>query len=185
MYRREYQPNPVIVDRAVKLWVNALRKPEYKMHADGDRSAEAARSAAMLNWATEKQNENNQDEEVLKKFAVALKDILMNKQASSRNPDYIHYVDYLAVDYHPCEELEKAAEVAGLKMMFPIKTTMQLDEDYVSFSMGYGVQTSNHYPLKDGRFLVTTLRGSDISKIIDHYNTGNPLSLDVDTPVPE
>jgi hypothetical protein len=81
--------------------------------------------------------------------------------------------------------LEKAAEIAGLKMMFPIKTDMRLDEDYVSFSIGYGAQTINHYPLKDGRFLATTLRGSDISKIIDHYNTGNPLSLDVDTPVPE
>jgi hypothetical protein len=83
MYRKEYQPNPVIIDRAVKLWVNALRKPEYKMHADGDRSAEAVRSAAMLNWATEKQNENNQDEEVLKKFAMALKDIFQKSRLHS------------------------------------------------------------------------------------------------------
>ena len=62
--------------------------------------------------------------------------------------------------------LRQAAERAGLKMEFPWKTTMHVENEYVCVSNGYGSAYVYHYPLSGDRWLATTLHGDDISKVI-------------------
>ena len=80
----------------------------------------------------------------------------------------------LSVDYHPDKTLSTAAKAAGLQMEFPWKTTMWLSAGSLSLSAGYGAGSVYHYPLNDGRWLVTRLYGEDIGKVVDYVQGGKP-----------
>ncbi|WP_426106402.1 hypothetical protein [Massilia sp. TSP1-1-2] len=173
---RDYQPNPIIVDRAVELWMRALGAPVYRNALlgtpDGIAMAPVMALAAML--------PKNNTPDILAAFGVALKRRLLEKQTSTHNPDYHFYADTLCVDYDPCPMLAAAAAEAGLKMEFPCKTHMWIAANYVSFSMGYGARDKHHYPMEGGRWLVTDLRGDDVDKVIGSIETGAPLGLTIE-----
>lgn len=110
----------------------------------------------------------NNTAEVLGAFGVALKRLLKIPTEGG------YYTTYLGVDYDPDLILRKAADEAGLKMQFPWKTRMVIQAKCLSFAVGYVAEDVYHYPLPDDRWLVTTLRGSDIDKIIEYVNGGTP-----------
>lgn len=160
---KEYVPNRRIVNRAVELWVNMLRNPDYD---NGDSSTVGFMSQVLVH-----QLPKNNDEETLSKFGIELRKILLapferESIYNSRKEKYTVMVRDLNVDYGPCEYLRIAADVSGLKMEFPWKTRMWLSEDYLSISCGYGAESEYHYPLNDGSWLVASLYGSDIKKVI-------------------
>lgn len=169
MYK-EYQPNEQIVDHAVELWVDLLRKPVYD---NGDRSFTGVMTTALLD-----QMPKNNDEETLARFGQELRKILLAplEWESSRHDGtiqkYTTLFNDLDVDYHPNIPLAEAAKRSGLKMEFPIKTQMWLREEYLTFAVGYGAPTEYHYPLADGTWLVTKLSGDDISKVIALVESG-------------
>lgn len=163
-----YKPEEKIVDRAVELWKRMLKNPKFD---NGDSSPTGFFAGAMA-----KMIPNNATDEVLQAFGEHLKNALMNIDPEYKS-EYYH--SYLSVDYGPDKVLHTAAEKAGLKMEFPWKTTMHLWTDHVSVSAGYGAESIYHYPLSDGRWLMTTLSGSDISKIIA-YCEGQELAFEIE-----
>jgi hypothetical protein len=161
------EPNPRIVDRAVELWKRMLANPEYK--ATGDESGledqlTMARAASMAKMVP-----SNAAPERLEAFGVALKQRLL-----TASPEYGTYPDTLHVDYGPDAVLGDAAKEVDLKLEWPWKTRMHLYDDRVGLAAGYAAGTVYHYPLSNGRWLMTTLQGSDITKIIEYVDGGQP-----------
>jgi len=137
MYK-DYKPNPLIISRAVELWVEMLSAPKNNTSA------------------------------VLLQFGYHLRKILMNPFAPcdrDKDDGCRDYPRELRVNYHPCMALLRAAERSGLKMKSPCKTNMWIRGDGLEVSAEYGAPCTFHYPLRDGRWLVTSLCGDDIDKV--------------------
>lgn len=166
MKESDYAPTERTADRAVELWKRMLHSPKYDNVGDTGSPKERAtqRMASMLAATIP----SNATEDVLDAFGVELKRLLLDDSLS------VYSRSSLGVDYGPDKLLSDAAAVAGLKMEFPWKTNMSICCAYVSVSSGYGAECVYHYPLDDGRWLVTTLNGSDISKVIEYAIGGAP-----------
>lgn len=169
--RKNYEPNPIIIDRAVELWKRLLAAPVYNNLAPGERHLPSELANALAYEAPK-----NNTPEILEAFGHALKATLL---VPREGRDYFH--TYLAVDYHPDLALKDAAEKAGLKMPFPIKTSMNLYDDCVGFSIGYAAPMVYHYPLSGNRWLVTDLYGGDITKVIALANAGVDTGLTIES----
>lgn len=165
MSRAEYKPNELIIDRAVAIWKKILSNPMYKNTSPGDSDLSSAFAGMMVDMLPK-----NNTPDILDLFGVHLKNCLMNKGEYG-------YVNYLRVDYDPDQYLSGAAKEAGLKMNFPWKTSMFLKNDYVSISYGYGAPRMNHCPLENDKWLVTSLSGDDMKKVIEKANGGDNLGL--------
>lgn len=163
----KYVPNPIIVDRAVSLWIDALRKPKFD---NGDPSP-----SGLLASGLAKMIPSNATEELLTAFGRQLRIKMMDGYDWKWTDGTIHRhdpVNYLSVDYRPDPSLAQAAEEVGLKTEFPWKTNMSLSENYVAFAIGYGAEPEYHYPLAGGQWLVTKLHGADMAKIIALVESG-------------
>ena len=81
------------------------------------------------------------------------------------------------IDYGPWGSIAELATKHGIHYShFPVKTTMFVNEDYVSVRKGYGSPNVFHYLLENGKWLITTLSGKDIDKIKDHVVNGTELA---------
>ena len=149
-----------IINRVVKIWIDLLKDPKYD---NGDKSF----SGFMASSMADKISKNN-NKEILEKFGKELKKILCDKNIEDYKKTYLN------VDYHPCEVLSDAANKAGLKMKFPWKTNISYEDDYVRTSIGYQSETTYHYPIENNKWLITTLCGSEIDKVIEYVNGGKP-----------
>lgn len=167
MTHQPYTPNERIIDRAITLWKRALEAPIYRNEPLGAATSQNLMAGVMATMIPK-----NNTPDVLDAFGRELKDSLMRQHQGERNPDYLFYERSLCVDYDPCTLLAKAATTAGLRMQFPWKTYMDIQQDCLSFSMGYGAETIYHYPLANDRWLLTSLRGGDISKVIAAVDGG-------------
>lgn len=93
------------------------------------------------------------------------------------------YIDrHLGTDYGPDKPLSEAAEAAGLPVSaFSWKSSVSFyADDYVSASFGYGAPHMNHYPMPDGRWLITTLSGGEMPTIIKAVMDGRLPELTVE-----
>jgi len=157
----------IIIDRAVELWKRVLEDPEYQV-VEKDASAEdqiyQAKCSGLANMVP-----NNATPELLEAFGKELKQRLLKGDEAG------YKTTSLDVDYHPDKTLADSAQAAGLKLEFPYKTHMHLYFDCVSFTCGYRSEQICHYPMKDGKWLTTTLRGSDIAKVIEYVEGGKPV----------
>ena len=161
-----------IIHRAVDLWCKKLHTPVFD---NGDDSANGGMSMALasINIMNDKPDDMESKVEVFRK---SLTDNLITARDES---DY--FDSLLSVDYGPCKSLAEAADIAGIPgSQFSCKSTVYMSEDFVGVSFGYGAEDINHYPLPDGGWLKTTLRGSDINLVIDSISNGNPLDMDVE-----
>jgi len=98
---------------------------------------------------------------------------------SDHDPEYFEGSN-LSVDYNPCPALSESAFAVGLECGFPWKTTMWVYADSISLRHGYGAKTVFHYALGNGKWLVTTLSGSEIELIKKHVTDGSPLEFRVE-----
>ncbi len=173
----EYVPNPLIINRAADLWVEMLKNPRYD---NGDSSFVGAVTQALAEMGAK----NNTDQ-TLARFKTELVRILSgpHKWRTKEYPgrpseEFEEVFQTLNVDYNPNTPLADAASAAGLDMQFPWKTSMYLENDYLLVSAGRGGPRVYHYPLADGRWLVTSLNGRDIDKIKALVEQGH-LTLDL------
>ena len=167
-----------------------LQNPKYdNLGSNSPETPETVRACTMSSMLAHVSNKNNMPD-VLQKFGEELRKILLapldweyvnphNKEVNK----YSTLFRQLSVDYGPDIPLSKAAERAGLKMEFPWKTTMSLNEDYLSLGYGYGAPYVYHYPLTGDLWLTTTLYGDDMKKIIALVESGH-LELDLSAPAP-
>jgi len=166
MRNEDREPTEQTARRAVELWKRLLKNPKY----DNGAEDQANKMAQLLAMGL---NKNNTDEK-LKAFGDELFKKIMNKD----EPNYSR--TSLCVDYGPDKTLDDCAKAAELKMEFPWKTNMYIYKDSVSVRAGYGAESENHYPLGDGRWLVTTLSGSDIDQVIEYVKGEKPLVLNIE-----
>lgn len=168
---RDTKPNEIIVDRAITIWKRALSAPKYQIVAQGERRFQDDKSEMLANILPHMIPKNNTSE-ILTEFGRSLKVIVMAGKVLESGNTY--YDPFLSVDYHPCERLAVAAKESGLNMEFPYKTDMYIGEDHLTWSYGYGAPRQYHYPLADGRWLVTRLYGEDINKVIEYVMGEKP-----------
>lgn len=173
----EYKPNERIVERAVFLWMEMLERPKYdNFGADSPESPDSIRANTMASILAGALPKNNTPE-VIQRFGEELRKILLaplewESEFGGKKKKYTTLFNHLSVDYHPDIPLRTAAERAGLQMEFPWKTTMNISEGHLSLGYGYGSPYVYHYPLTRDRWLVTTLCGDDIAKIISLVESG-------------
>lgn len=163
-----------LVYRAVDLWCKALLNPIFD---NGDNGEVGAMTAALgeINIAAELKIEPN----LSAKIEVFRKDLTsrIEEQLNSNSRRTV----YLDTDYAPSGLLAESARAAGIPgTLFSIKSHVSICDDSVSSTFGYSSERSNHYPLFDGRWLVTTLTGSDMTKIINQIETGQDLGLTIE-----
>lgn len=160
---KEYRQNEIIVDRAVAVWQRLLESPTYD---NGDSSLTGFVASSMARMIP-----SNANAAKLAAFGAALKRLLMTP-----HPEYGYYPTGLCTDYGPEGTLNQAAEESGLKMEFPWKTNSWLHEDCFAISAGYRAASVYHYPMPDGRWLLTTLHGSteDNAKLVEYAAGGRP-----------
>jgi len=177
---KHYTPNERIVARAADLWVAMLARPKYdNLGANSLESRESKDANGMASILATLIPKNNTPD-VLQRFGEELRKILMapldweyKNSHSGQVTKHSTLFDSLHTDYGPDIPLVTAAERAGLKMEFPWKTGMFLSENHLSVSHGYGAPYVYHYALYGERWLVTTLHGDDISKIIALVESGS------------
>lgn len=164
-----------IIDKAVDLWCKKLMDPVFD---NGDKSDHGFLSMALatINIETAKTKIQNMAERI-EVFKTALRDELLRVRDNPKDGEY--FSPWLDVDYHPCQLLADAAEKAGIpKSQFSCKSSVAMFSDCVQVSFGYAATHIYYYPLPDGRWLITSLRGKDITKIIDSViSLGNPLNF--------
>lgn len=160
----EWTPSEATAKRAAELWKRMLSNPKYDNVGENPSPQDALTGALARSLVA--QVPNNAHDGMLEKFA----DLLEHKLLDTAVAEYER--GCISVDYGPCPLLKDVADRVGLEMEFPWKTTMWVRRNYVSVSAGYGAEPVYHYPLVDGRWLVTTLQGSDIQKVIECVETG-------------
>lgn len=139
------RPDPILVDRAVQLFVDACRTPK---HDNGDTSLNGFMVSALASLAP-----NNATDELLLAFAAELRKRLLTPNESG------YYRDELKVDYHPGAVVGDAADAVGLEMAFPIKTSIVIFGGCVRSQIGSSGPYQWHYQIDDGRWLVSSLQG--------------------------
>lgn len=172
---RGYIPNERIVKRAAQVWMEMLGAPKYdNLGPNSPESPESKFRNGIASTMAASLPKNNTPE-VLQRFGEELTKIMLKPFKFTAHDGTEHEyqaANYLTVDYHPDAPLREAAKRAGLEMQFPWKTSMFLEEDYLSVSAGYGAPSVYHYPLQNDRWLVTRLNGPDIGKIIELVEAG-------------
>lgn len=146
----QQRPSKRTAKRAAQIWVSWLRHPNYDVGLEGLPRIELLGLAAL--------QPSNANDETLARFADELEKLILTP--SSDDPNSFENAD-LHVDYEPCNALKVAADRAGLKMEFPYKTSVDIYESYLVSKAGYGAFWEYHYALDNGKWLVTTLTGSD------------------------
>ena len=148
----EYNPSEHTAARAALLWKRMLANPKFDNGDKGFTGIMAAGLAAMI--------PANTTADLLDAFEVKLREAILT-------PDERGYFEAgrLSVDYGPDHILDATAKAVGLKVEFPWKTSMSIHRDYLTVRGGYSAETLNHYRLPNGKWLVTSLYGSEIEKI--------------------
>ena len=166
MSQSEKEPDRRIFERAAELWVRMLANPKYdNLGPNSPESPDSIRQNTLASVLASRIPKNN-TEDVLEKFRAILLENLTDENIQLRRRQSLH------VDYHPDQILAEAANEAGLKMEFPWKTSMWITDAYISVRNGYAAESVYHYPLSNNDWLVTTLTGSDISKLIGFIENG-------------
>lgn len=161
-----------IIDRAVEIWCRSLHNPKFD---NGDKSFNGfmGQSLAQMNIDADKSKIDGMEQRIESfrtELAAAIKSELKERS----------YV-WLDVDYSPCKILADAAEKAGIPhSLFSVKSGVTLNPGHAAASFGYGAEHQNHYPLADGGWLITTLSGSDIAKVIEQVEAGNSMGFTVE-----
>jgi len=171
----DYKPNPTIIKMACELWSQMLSNPKFDaLGKDGFRDDPNDSMFMAQGLASVLADNNKATEESLQKFKEILYNLLNSKlKLNNDTKEYEiceegHYYTSLNVDYHPDCILSKAAKEAGIsEEIFPWKTNMYIYKNGLSISYGYGAELLHYYPF-DKKWLITTLSGSEINKVIEY-----------------
>lgn len=162
----DWNPTPATAARAAKIWRMMLENPKYDNGAEG--------LTGLLLQSLASKYKSNATPEILDAFEKEMTALLLT-------PDENGYCEtYFSCDYGPDVKLSQLAEKVGLEMQFPIKTSMNIHPDYVSYRFGYSAPWIYHYLLSNGRWLVTTLSGQEIEAVKKHLVDGAPFTWTVE-----
>jgi len=175
--------NSILVGRLVTLWRRRLINSTNVAHAPTSTLTEQDILGMGL-MALVKAHAGTPEDTQLVLFGEKLTELLSTPQPYRHNPHAKHMVTRTCVDYNPDECLGAAADAAGIDhICFPIKTEIWLEDNCVGVSNGYAGEYMYHYPLSNDAWLITSLRGNDVSKIVAAINAGIDLGLTIERPV--
>jgi len=170
----------LLIERAAEIWANSMFKP---FHDNGDTSRNGAVGMVLANTNAQNTMDSMADGELKQKIANFRCILIRNLKANydeSLIDESKWFDSYLNTDYGPGQTLAIAAKEAEIPdNLFSIKSTVAIHDDCVRTSFGYGASHTYHYPLPDGKWLLTTLSGSaaDVSKLIDHAMGSNEMGF--------
>ena len=168
----------VIIKRAVELQCRKLFTPKFD-NGDNSDSGFIGSCLATINIHNAKSCTDDLPGKV-EVFRVSLTKALIKSRDDELEGSGC-FNSWLDVDYHPCETLRNAAKEAGIpESLFSCKSTVDIRHNCVTESFGYGAETFFHYQLLDGRWLITSLSGSDIDKIKEQVMNGSDLGLTIE-----
>ena len=165
----------MLIEKAVNLWSDTLLTPKF----DHGETSIGGEVAAMLGALNIKKTLDRENEDELKAKIESFKSALIKLINEKLEQSFGSYIS-MSTDYSPNELLSIAADEAGIShSLFSVKSSVSIMEGMVTSSFGYGATATHHYPMPDGRWLITSLRGSDedISKLIHHAMNGNEMNL--------
>ena len=163
-----------IIGRAVELWCRSLFNPAFN-NGDNSEAGAMGHMLATMNM----QNAKAGVDDLRSRVEIFRKTLIANLIKKRDGGDYFNC--WLDTDYHPCADLAEAAAIAGIpNSLFSCKSSVMMREGCVNSSFGYGIEGQNHYPLPDGKWLITTLSGGDIDKVINQVIEGNLMGLVVE-----
>lgn len=167
-----------LIERAVDLWCRKLRAPIFN-NGDDSREGDFGAVMATLNIEAAQRAEGDLDSKI-EVFRAKLISILVDKKVKQSQRRGYFWAE-LSTDYAPEEDLADAAKEAGINYkLFSVKSSVYINSGYVTSSFGYGDEQVNHYPLENGGWLITTLSGGEMDKVIASVAKGNPLGLKVE-----
>jgi len=202
--RDKKQIDDRLIERAAEIWARAIQSTQYD---NGDNSIQGVMTEGLAAMNLKAALEKVEDfPAAVEKFRTELIAILKYSRDHEGEPmseaDRAEFWGdrelrfeptyslecYLSTDYNPCQTLAIAADRAGLPhAVFSWKSTVYINQNSVSCSFGYGRPDVMHYPLPEGRWLITDIRanetapGSDMAKVIDAVLAGR-LDLEVEKP---
>lgn len=171
------QYDPRVIRRAAVIWRRLLETPEYRATNENS-GPEDIRNMGMAAFLA-RSIPTNSTPGLLDQFSDELQRRIEAHIESEGFAPYMH------VDYGPDEILAESAKAVGLEIQFPWKTNVRLRRDAVSVSAGYVAEYIYHYPLNDGRWLVSSLSGSDVAKLIELIESGFDLGLTIEVDEPQ
>lgn len=164
-----------LINKAVDIWCEALKQPKFD---NGDGSITGAMTHLVANDLIAKTNESEPE---LDKKILLFKEYLTAYLIEKSKKEGSYFWESLSCDYGPDKNLQFAADKACIPhVLFSAKSSVDINETFLEVKFGYGVKNTNYYPLPDGRWLKTTLRGDDMEKVINSVINGNPLGLEVE-----
>lgn len=164
-----------LINKAVDIWCEALKQPKFD---NGDNSLAGSITNSMANELIAKTIESESE---LDKKILIFKECLTANLIEKSKKEGRYFWGALSCDYGPDQNLQLAADKAGIPYkLFSAKSSVHINDAFLEASFGYGVNSINYYPLPDGRWLKTTLRGDDMKKVINSVMDGNPLGLEVE-----
>ncbi len=184
--------NPVsdeIIERVALIWSRAIKAPKFD---NGDRTGATALAGPMAARLARNVTSAEDYPAKVEAFRLALIANLKSERDHDGEPHpEPRYEGHLRAlrpstgcDYGPDATLAEAAAIADLDTaVFPWKSTVDFyDGTSVSTSFGYGAPDENHYPLGDGRWLITSvqLRGPDRDVILRAVRDGRLPDLTVE-----
>ncbi len=129
----------LMIAKGVDIWCRSLKNPKFD-NGDDSHVGALGMSIMSMNCDTEHQKINLDDS--IEKFRENLSRILMEKKESNGHS----FCAWLSCDYGPCKELSNAAEGTGInESMFSIKSSVIIQEDYITSTFGYGSTGVNYY----------------------------------------
>ena len=158
-----------LIDRFIMIWKEFITYPKFD---NGDNSETGIMT--FLLQSSIQANSGKPTPEQLEAFGKRLKELLTTPN------DRGFYKTHVSTDYGPDATLADAMEFASITSEAPWKTStyINVNSNSLSIASGYGAESQHHYPLKNGKWLVTTLQGSDINLIFEYLDGSNP-SFDV------
>ncbi len=168
--------NQDYVKKIVDLWGDALLTPKFD---NGDTSLlgglVAVNGLSDIKNALENEGDLKSKIEIFKCTLTKIINERLARDLSGLPPNI-----KLSTDYEPCYLLKIAANKAGINhSLFSIKSSVSIRNGLVTSSFGYDSTVNHYYPMPDGRWLATSLNGSDedILNLIYHAMNGNEMNL--------
>ena len=171
------KPSDRIIYRAVELWCRKLKEPVFD---NGDNSHTGLLTNILADNIIQCDKSKIDDlDERINKF----KEILTKKLIALRDDDSGLFPKWLDVDYHPCKILTDSANIANIPLsLFSCKSTVNIEHDKIRASFGYAAPYVYHYPLPDGKWLITTITANneEMQRIFENVMSDNVLGLEVE-----
>ena len=154
-------PSDQIIVRAAELWSRAIVDGQWD---NGDTSLPGVMVKTLVtqNRGHAIDTTGLEIQKLAKQFRAAFIEVVIAMRDAVRDGRESFFRGHCRCDYSPDATLVEVCTKAAVDpILLPCKSDTWLYSGHVHVRFGYGDRSMNHYPLGDGRWLVTSLAGND------------------------